>query len=529
MFYNRFVGFLRLLLNRLVKPGDIGVSMRIRLFGFLVLLVVTMLSFVALILALTGVIVSGHDEAEKLIQQKLSYLSQNVEKMYGDTSVQTVILSETMSKSIEDKLQELGFTINELRHHPEVLERLLEGELTRLMLALEKTKCSGVFVVLDATVNPALPGSEHSKAGIYLRNSEPNIITADASKLYLRGPAHIALANKLSLQAKWDMEFNVEEQPYYNKPIEAYQKNKLPVSRLYYWSYGGAINNLDEKVMLCSAPLICSKGEAFGVCGFEISETNFKLQFSPDESIYSNALCVIALSTAAGFDAFSLCSGNAPALQNSLIRFAGGMRNLSLYENNNIIYAGLHKDIKIYPVGSPFASDKNAVALLLPQADLVSTLSGYNNRIAFVCALALFFGVILSVYVSRQYVKPIFAGLDVLRSKEDLDDDFRINIPEIDELVELIKSKQTPAPKNISVNGAGEDFLRRLETLTPTERDIFTLYVKGNTANEAADKMNISINTVKTHSKKIYVKMKVASRAELLSYCIGLADRITID
>ena len=527
MFFNRFVEFLRLFLNRLVKPS--GVSMRIRLLGFLILLVVTMLSFVALILASTGVIATGQDEAEKLLQQELSHLSQNVEKTYGDVSVQTAILSQTMSKSIEDKLHELGFTINELRRHPDVLESLLEGELTRLMLALEKTRSSGVFVVIDATVNPALPGSEHSKAGIYLRNSEPNVIIADASKLYLRGPAHIALANKLSLQAKWDMEFNVEGQSYYYKPIESYQKNKLPVSRLYYWSYGGAIENLDEKVMLCSVPLIDSKGEAFGVCGFEISEMNFRLQFSPDESVYSNAICLIALSTEAGFDASRLCSGNVSALYDSLISFAGNMGNLSLYEENDNLFAGFHKDIKTYPDNSPFANEVNAVALLLPQADLMSTLSGYNNRIAFVCALALFFGVLLSVYVSRQYVKPIFVGLDVLRSKENLGDDFRIRIPEIDELVKLIKSKQVSTPKNKSVDDAGADFLRRLETLTPTERDIFTLYVKGRTANEAADKMNISINTVKTHSKKIYAKMNVDSRSELLSYCIGLADKIMID
>ena len=503
--------------------------MRIRLFGFLILLVVTMLSFVALILASTGVIATGHEEAEKLMHQELSHLSQNVEKMYGDTSVQTVILSETMSKSLEDKLQERGFAINELKRRPEVLESLLEGELTRLMLALEKTKCSGVFVVLDATVNPALPGSEYSKAGIYLRNSEPNVIIADASKLYLRGPARIALTNKLSLQAKWDMEFNVERQPYFNVPIESYQKNKLPVSRLYYWSYGSAIKNLDERVMLCSVPLISSKGEAFGVCGFEISEMNFKLQFLPNESVYSNAIFVIALSTEAGFGESRLCSGNVSALYGSLISLAGNTRNLFLYEENNNMFAGLSKDIKTYPVNSPFANEVNAVALLLPYADLVSTLSEYNNRIAFVSALALFFGVILSVYVSREYVKPIFEGLDVLRSKDDLSDDFRIKIPEIDELVELIKSKQAPTPKNNNVDDATADFLRRLETLTPTERDIFSLYVKGFTANETADKMNISINTVKTHSKKIYVKMKVDSRNELLSYCIGLADKIMIN
>jgi DNA-binding CsgD family transcriptional regulator len=491
-----------------------------------------MLFFVVLVLALTGGIATGREEVEKLMQQELFHLSQNVEKIYGDTSVQAVTLSETLSGSIEKQLNELGLTTGDLQLRPDILESLLESQLTSLMLALEKTKCSGVFVVLDATVNSVLPGSEHSKAGIYLRNSEPNVVVADNSKLYLRGFPHIALRNKLSLQSKWDMEFYVEGQPYYHKPIDAYQKYKVSISRLYYWSYGGMVKNLDEKVMLCSIPLISSGGTVFGVCGFEISEMNFKLQFSPDTSVNIHAASFIAPLMETGFDtSAALYSGNIPVLFGSPIRFAGSIGNLSLYAQDNNSYVGLHRVIKTYPVNPPFAGEKNAFALLFPRAGFDSTLSGYNNRIALVCALALFFGVVLSALISRKYVKPIFEGLNILRSKENLDDDFRINIPEIDELVELIKSKQALAsmPKSDDADDAGEDFLLRLETLTPAERDVFTLFVKGHTAIEAADKMKISINTIKTHSRKIYVKMNVTSRTELLSYCIGLADKIMID
>jgi hypothetical protein len=537
LIFHKLSEYRRILMDRFKKTSGTGISMRISIFGLLILVVVTMLFFVVLVLALTGGIVTGRDEVEKLMQQELIHISQNVEKIYGDTSVQAVILSETLSESIEKQLNERGFKIDDLQRRPDILESLLESQLTSLMLALEKTKCSGVFVVLDVTVNPALPGSVHSKAGIYLRNSEPNVVIADNSKLYLRGFPHIALRNKLSLQSNWDMEFYVKEQLYYHKPIDAYQKDKISISRLYYWSYGGAVKNFDEKVMLCSIPLLSSRGAVFGVCGFEISEMNFKLQFSPDNNVYNHAARFVAPVTKTGLDtSVALCSGNT-ALYGDPIRFAGSMGNLSLYDQDNNSFVGLHRVIKTYPANSPFAGEKNAVALLLPRADFDSTLSGYNNRIALVCALALFFGVVLSAFISRKYVKPIFEGLNVLRSKENLDDDFRINIQEIDELVELIKSKQASAnmPKSDGIDDAGEDFLRRLETLTPAERDVFALFVKGHTMNEAAVRMIISVNTIKTHSRKktksspvCTVIEPIENRSRLLKASLKSASRFII-
>lgn len=59
--------------------------------------------------------------------------------------------------------------------------------------ALEKAKSSGVFLVLDATVNPDLPDARFSRACLYLKNMEPNIVSGlDANLRYLIGPMKIA-------------------------------------------------------------------------------------------------------------------------------------------------------------------------------------------------------------------------------------------------------------------------------------------------------------------------------------------------
>ncbi|HBL50923.1 MAG TPA: hypothetical protein DDZ65_11845, partial [Firmicutes bacterium] len=47
---------------------------------------------------------------------------------------------------------------------------------------------------------------------------------------------------------------------------------------------------------------------------------------------------------------------------------------------------------------------------------------------------------------------------------------------------------------------------------------VFELYLQGYTAKEITDKLCISINTIKTHNKRIYYKLNVSSRKELLLY-----------
>lgn len=62
------------------------------------------------------------------------------------------------------------------------------------------------------------------------------------------------------------------------------------------------------------------------------------------------------------------------------------------------------------------------------------------------------------------------------------------------------------------------DFLARITTLTPTERQIFEYYVEGRTAQEVMELMFITMGTLKAHNTKIYTKMNVTSRDSLLLY-----------
>lgn len=63
-----------------------------------------------------------------------------------------------------------------------------------------------------------------------------------------------------------------------------------------------------------------------------------------------------------------------------------------------------------------------------------------------------------------------------------------------------------------------EDFLENIKSLTPAEKNVFDLYLHGYNAQEIAQKLYLSINTIKTHNRKIFSKLKISTRKELLVY-----------
>jgi len=60
-----------------------------------------------------------------------------------------------------------------------------------------------------------------------------------------------------------------------------------------------------------------------------------------------------------------------------------------------------------------------------------------------------------------------------------------------------------------------------MATLTPREREVLTLLAKGCSYKETAEKLGITYDTVNGHTKNIYAKLRVHSRAEALARFLG--------
>lgn len=504
-------------------------TLRLKLFLLLAMLIISILFSVIVILVVTGTFTAGLRETEKDLTLELDRFSNDVLEQFGQVSAHTVQFSKDLSNEIEKELAAQGFTPSELQNHPEALEPLIEEEYDRSLFALQKANGSGVFFILNATVNPSLDKAENSRAGLYIKNMEPNILNSASDYiLILRGFSEVGRQNGVTLHSQWRMEFDIADAPYFHAPVQAAENTDLPLSRLYYWSNAATLPGTTEQIMLCSAPLIDSEGNVFGVCGFEVSSMLFKLSHMPGDTISQRTVCILApmsdqelyISDAMIAGGFSVRSFRE---QNQILKIREDEPFNSYREQDGALYSGFHQPIRLYPEGSAFDEDKWAAALIIPDSDISASAVSLNLKLLGLFCCLLVIGIAISYILSRKFLMPLTRGVEIIKSNDFIS---RTNVPEIDDLIEFLSlaqaNRELNNPKTRKADTLPEsvfdEFVRNTKRLSPAERSVFNLYVEGYTAKEITNILCLSINTIKTHNKRIYMKMNVASREELLVY-----------
>ena len=189
-------------------------------------------------------------------------------------------------------------------------------------------------------------------------------------------------------------------------------------------------------------------------------------------------------------------------------------------QDNENSFVGFHKTIKLYPEDSAFADQKWALALMMPAEDIKYSLTQFNLQLALMFSTLMILGAIIAFVLSKQFLKPITTSIDMIKTKG-LKELPKTNIPEIDDLVEFLSSHSRKLYQKTGEElplAVLQEFVQNIKTLSPAERAVFDLYVQGYNAKEIAEILCLSINTIKTHNKRIYMKLNVASRKELLLY-----------
>lgn len=499
-------------------------TLSLRLFLFFIVLVISLLMILIILLLATGNITVGLKESEEFIINEHSDISIHVSEFYENLSAEAVGLANILSFNIEGRLKAKGLNVNDIKESPALIEEILSDELNQVLMYLNKSKSSGAYIILDATVNNRLPNSDKSKAGIYIKNMEPNIVNSTSPTIYmLRGSSNIAYRNLMPLHPEWKMEFNVDNAPYFYLPASKSIMSKGSISKLYYWSSAFLFPETHEEQMMCSVPLIDSDGNVFGVCGLDVSAMLFKLSFIPDDNMYQRIICMLSpIEDNLIKTNQSLFSGGYSArtsLNNNELNIATGSGNLFTYSNKESSYMGYHEYFKFYPEQSTYSNEQWALMLMVPQEDVKSYVINENMKLFYICSFFMAISIVASLILSRYYIKPIYSAINTL--KDDPSTNLRTNILEIDDLIQYISSREV-ITKNIKESDSNSiilnEFLKNLKTLSPAELAVFNLYAQEYSAKEIADKLYLSINTIKTHTKHIYSKLYVKSKDELLLY-----------
>ncbi|MFA5524071.1 MAG: LuxR C-terminal-related transcriptional regulator [Tissierellales bacterium] len=522
-------GKINIVKQKIQRSAEFGIPMGQKLFLFLVVLVLTIILGVVGILMITGSLTAGLKESEQLVENELIHASEEITQQYGQLSTQAINFSKGLSRSIEKKANDLGISLSSLHEYPDMLEEIVSNELEQTLLTLQISKSSGVFFILNATINPNLVNANNSKAGLYIKNMEPNIINSSSPTItVLRGFPSISRNNSLPLNAQWKMEFDTNDASYYFEPmVEANLNKGLPLSRLYYWSNSFVFPDTSEKIMLCSVPLIDSKGNVFGVSGLEVSSMLFKLSHAPNNREFPRLFSVLSpTSDEHIFLDKSMIAGSLStrivSKENSSLNIVKNKNSLySYWQSKDNLYWGTHITIKLYPEDSIFHDGNWIVALMMPDEDIITSIARINLLLFSLLVLLFVLGVFASFILSKRFVKPISEGLNILKSS-DLSEAPKTKVPEIDDLIDFLSNSNGESSENTGSDSFSlsllNEFIENTKKLSPAERSVFNLYVQGHTAKEIAAILYISINTVKTHNKRIYSKLNVSSRNELLLY-----------
>lgn len=523
-----------------------GTSLQLRLFAFFGLFVVILALAFVLILLGTGVFGAGEKESLRWMENEMAHLAEGVDTHFGRLSLQGTSMAEQLTRDTDLWLVEHELSVQELQDNPSLLEDLMSKQSAAVVSALESNQCSGSFLVLDATVNPALDGSEFSRAGIFLKRTEPNAVNLVGSKIhYLRGPSSIARRLGIELLGQWKMEFDVTAADYFEITMDTARENsRLALSRLYYWNKRVRLKGNSESGMLLCLPLISRDKTVYGICGLEVSSMLFKLNYSPDNSRYPGIFCTLSPLEENVLDSdWGLVGGNSYLTNPETGRFQVSTdthTGVSTFQSNSgATYVGLLQPIKLYPAASPYQQKTWVLALMMPQQEWASAAQG-NSRILYGAILVLLaLSLLAALFVSKRYIRPVVEALNMVKGDSHTALS-KTNILEIDDLLEYLsaqdeqrealgaelekaREKLRPleaccAESALPDLTAYQSFVRNIDTLSAAERAVFNLYLKGYTAKEIAGQLCLSMNTIKTHNKRIYTKLDVSSRKELMVY-----------
>lgn len=453
---------------------------------------------------------------KRQLNRGLEEYTASLSNYFNNTTAQGILLSQRITHSLEELLNEQNVDFDSLNNNPALIKSLEEKSYILLNAALHIADNSGAFVIFDATVNTKLDYAKYSRCGIYLRHNNINIakpINPDFT--WLRGFHEIGAKNKHVFHNKWELEFSIEHFPFYNTLKQCASSN---LTKCFYYSPKIKLPGTWEDMMWLCVPLIGSHKKFYGICGFEISALYFKLKHVTDKIGALNLTGIIAkkeneyLLPETGLES-GTASGYFTDLGNSPLQVKKISRGFNSYSSNAGNFIGLETSLSLSPLDG---KSEWTVANFIPEEDYNLLVNNYYLKIAAFFIIFIFLAFLLSHYLGRMYIKPVLTGINAMKSGEEN----KTSIPEIDDLLSFLKAQDTQK-KRMSSDADMTGFVNfksNIDKLSNAERNVFNLYLEGYSAQEIADKLFISINTVKSHNRRIYTKLEISSRKELLIY-----------
>jgi len=500
-------------------------SMRKKLFGYMLILAALLLFFLMSVLILFGRFESNSKTTYATLDMQMEVFEKDIFTHYDRLAAASIQLSNEVTTALEGYLSSQSISFHSTNDSSEDITAICETLIEPLKQKLFLEKCSGVFVMLDTTINTSLPYANLSRTGLYLQQN--GYKSTDDSILLYRGPSDVGKRYGIMPHRKWQLEFRTDQFPEYQTILK---HASLPLEKAYYLTNCFTLPGTSEDAMLITAPIFGTDGTFYGICGYEVSESYFAAYHAQPTKL-SHLTCFltpqngVSLESSAGFSC-GVSGGYFRTPQGTLtIKNADG--GLLYLFSEEISYIGIIKELPFGPNNSPLT-----MAVMTLKSDYDKKIAKTLLQNICLWSLLLFFTVSCCLYFSKRYLAPVLKALDQIKSEkqniqaeyeqaqlvykkamseytralEELEDAKK----ELDRLAYSRKKEIDPLDYQVFVEG--------MKTLTKTEREIFEWYLEGKTAKEILELSGTKESTLKFHNHNILSKLGVSSRKQMLRY-----------
>lgn len=543
-------------------------SLKRKLFVYMLLLTLSLLLIMTVGMILFGRTTSTEEAFYEALDIQMEVFEKDISTHFDHLAAHAIMLSEDMTAVLESSLQSSDIPFDSLMDSIENTAAVQEAMIEPLRNKLLQADCSGAFVVLNSTVNSALPEAAFSKTGLYLKINGYTPFHPEV--LMYRGFTDIAKAHGIMPHRKWRLEFRTDQIPDYAGVVS---NAAFPLERAYRITELLTLPGTSENVLLLMIPMLGRDGTFYGICGYEISTSYFSTYHAqPSKLDHLSCLLTTAHDTVLITSESLICGGSNGyfhALKDDygMTRRDGG---LTEFKSDTYDYLGLTKRISLSA-----NSGEKLLAVMIPKADYEQAMVKSVVQTVILFVLLLFFTVSFCRFFSRRFLSPLLSALEQIKS--DNREEAGSDIPEILDLIEYLdrqdkahgeavnalteKHRAVENEKNYlqaeyeaALNdfrrieaeyGSAKSELSRIQTelerlaysrkeeidpadyqyflaglkmLTEAERNIFEYYLAGNSAKEILVLTGIKESTLKYHNHNILGKLGVSSRKQMLRY-----------
>ena len=470
---------------------------------------------VCLVLAFSGAFTITDKEFKHTLDVNVKNTSEVIEKQLDELTAYSLSLSEQTSREVESLLLAEGIGFEDLNDNPDELYRLQKSLFPFLQNAFQMGNCSGVYLVLDATINTSAPDADVSRTGMYLRResiSGSHLMNNDA--IWFRGMPDVARQMNIEFHNRWNLEFNIQRLPKWEDVIS--QKINRPAD-YFFWTERTHLEDTWEDAVLLCVPIVGTNGSVYGVCGVEISALYFRLL----NTGHHNEIGLLTTVLAPVEDGKLM-------LDRGLIGGVDGMyfdypkelnihqgRYYNTYTDENGQLIGIHDTVNI----SVEDGTKRmwAVAELMPKPFYDAYKAENQQRVFMILAVFAFVLAAVFIFIYTRFVRPMVNDISgYLNSERQVSHGMQT-------LVDYIQSVDPAVPleKNIlpdEVESVLNEFKKHYEVLNEDEKEIIKYIRERKEYYQIAVIMNIKKQTVKKMIQTIYARLDIISQDELLFY-----------